>query len=490
MALTVPQGRNVVILLQTDGESDPNYNPPRGIAEAFRAWRDTHPGAKLTVHTIGYGYGAALDTPLLRSIAEVGSGTVNYIPDGSMVGTVFIHLLANLMSAIYTDLTLQIPETGAIESVGFLQSGQKRTFLLRSTEPTFTLVLKAGADVLVSQEVVDLPLTSSAAALETQDRLGLIYELKQSLADAERGIFDPSMIPNMLLAVQSTSPLVADIANPDPNKGQIAKAFANQATFTRWGRHYIPCVISSHENEWAINFKDAASTIYGTPTTRAAIKRGDGIFNTLPPPIATYSAAGPVLSMASVNSAAGPCFLGASLVKMADGSLKRCDQIRAGDIEFGGARIQCVIKTLVPYADVVRLGSNRWGIGQGTAVGGFTLWHPVFMHDAWVFPANIGPVERVTTDAIYNFVLDSSTLESHTGILIVDEMMTVTMGHTVVSPVALHPYFGAREKNKRNILDDLRVQPGWSTGYITWGNIEVERDPATGFICRMSPATS
>ena len=38
---------------------------------------------------VGYGYGKALDMPLLRELATIGNGTVNYIADGSMVGTVF-----------------------------------------------------------------------------------------------------------------------------------------------------------------------------------------------------------------------------------------------------------------------------------------------------------------------------------------------------------------------------------------------------------------
>lgn len=99
---------NVVIILQTDGESDPSLNPPRGIVDTFKSWLDKHSDTQVTVHTVGYGFGSALDMPLLRQIAEAGRGTVNYVPDGSMIGTVFIHLMSNLMSCHYRNLKLQV----------------------------------------------------------------------------------------------------------------------------------------------------------------------------------------------------------------------------------------------------------------------------------------------------------------------------------------------------------------------------------------------
>jgi hypothetical protein len=173
--------------------------------------------------------------------------------------------------------------------------------------------------------------------------------------------------------------------------------------------------------------------------------------------------------MASIHSAAGPCFLGASRVKMADGTQKRCDEIQPGDRDIAGYTIRCVVKTLVPYADIVRL-------NPAAPEGGFTLWHPVFVNDKWQHPADLGHVERVTTDAIYNFVLD----EGH--ILIIDGIMTCTMGHDFTGPVIEHSYFGQRVDGQRNILDDLQETPGWTQGYITWKNVRVSHDAQSGFI--------
>lgn len=495
---------NVAIILQTDGESDPNYNPPRGIAATFRAWLDSNPDVHITLHTVGYGYGKSLDMPLLRELATIGNGTVSYIADGSMVGTVFIHLLANLMSVIYRNLTLQIPEIGYVHRVGFLQSGQTRHFVVElpegQTGDLTVAVRDTTGSVAESTIALDsLEETSGAFALARQS---LLTTLKRELAAAETNTFVNSRCLDALcvgLAAAAPSDpriaaLLTDVRDPDANKGQISKAFDSTSAFLRWGRHYIPWVISSHENEWAINFKDASSlTVYGTDTTRRLVERGDGIFTTLPPPTAScatptsaygygYGGYGgglpgsspglaPLASLASVHSSAGPCFLGASTVKMADGSQKRCDEIRVGDVDIAGHKIRCVVKTLVPHADIVQLGS------QPTAGGGFTLWHPVLVGGTWQHPADLGKIQRVQTDAIYNFVLESGHC------LVINDIMTCTMGHDFTANAVIdHPYFGKRRAGHRNIIDDLAADPGWASGYITWQNVQVENDATTGFI--------
>jgi hypothetical protein len=104
------------------------------------------------------------------------------------------------------------------------------------------------------------------------------------------------------------------------------------------------------------------------------------------------------------------------------------------------------------------------------------MWHPVFYEGTWTHPANIGRIERVYTDAIYNFVLDGG----HT--LDINGITTCTLGHDFVGPVIGHPYFGRREAGQRHILDDLAAQPGWDSGFVTWSNLSVSHDPNTGFI--------
>lgn len=501
-ACTADPTRNVVIILQTDGESDPSYNPPRGIVDTFRTWRDAHPAARMTVHTVGYGFGKALDMPLLRQIAIAGDGTVNYIPDGSMVGTVFIHLMSNLMSVVHRDVRLKIPELGVCEMVGFLQGGQNREFVFPAPGATpFSVTVEAGVHTITLpvSDAAELPYTELNGPV-TAIRQDFVATLRTALSTAEAGdvpagaaalaafvarldaLHDPVCDDRCIVALR------ADIADADKYKGQISKAFASPANFERWGRHYIPSILCEHERQWPTNFKDETAKILGGKTTRDLVLAGDTIFNALEPPkpSATYAYRGSASallaatsSLAATNSAGGPCFLGASRVKMADGTQKRCDEIQPGDVDAAGYRIRCVVKTLVPYADVVKLGSGE---------GGFTLWHPVFVDGRWQFPADVGNVERVQTDAIYNFVLEHTDIvrgvleEDRPGVLIINGIMTCTMGHGFTGPVIGHPYFGKREADKRNIIDDLREAPGWDRGYIVWRNVRILHDSATGFI--------
>lgn len=539
-ACTADKGRNVVIILQTDGESDPSYNPPRGIVETFKSWRDAHPGNRMTVHTVGYGFGSALDMPLLRQIAEAGDGTVSYIPDGSMVGTVFIHLMSNLMSAVHRDVRLKIPELGVCEMVGFLHGGQSREFVYDAppADTAFTVSVEAGAHT-VTVTVED------PATLEVTERDGPVTALRQdflrmiraALAKAEAGdvadaatdidafVATLDALPDFLRSDPYIVALRTDIDDDDKYKGQIVKAFASSISFKRWGRHYTPSIICEHERQWPTNFKDETAKILGGRTTRDLVLDGDAIFNALAPPTpsATHAYRGSAAallsataSLAATNSAAGPCFLGASRVKMADGMEKRCDEIQPGDIDIAGYKIRCVVKTLVPYADVVHLkrGSDKlddlgerisddvvWdaaahGGDEDAEHGGFTLWHPVLVEGRWRHPADVAPNKRVTTDAIYNFVLEHTDIshavleeEDHPGLLTIDGVKTCTLGHGFTGPVIGHPYFGKREVGQRNILDDLREDPGWSRGYITWRNVRILHDAATGFINGMVAET-
>ena len=497
---------NVVLIVQTDGESDPSYNPPRGIVGTFRAWLDAHPGVKLTVHTVGYGFGKALDMPLLREIADAGNGTVNYIADGSMVGTVFIHLLANLMSCAHTGLVLQIPDIGFVERVGFLQVGQTRHVYVAasasaSVSAPLTAYLKNSAGDVIAEVLVP---ATGALATDTDTAFGIcrqsfintvtsmLHACETSMGDLTR--FDAlhaELAANAHHDARITA-LLSDLDDTDPVKGQISKAFASTDAFSRWGRHYIPWVLSGHRAEWAINFRDESSLhVYGTAATRELVARGDEIFLTLPQPTASCQAQaagygglgagllGPAPSLVAVHSSFGPCFLPASTVLMADGSHKRCDQISPGDRVAPHYRIRCVIKTEVSFADIVQLGDRQ---GSPEEVGGFTMWHPVCMGGEWKHPADLGQIQRVATDAIYNFVLD----EAH--VIMLNGVMTCTMGHDMTANAVIdHPYFGKRRPGVRNIIDDLSASPGWDAGYVVWRNVRVEKDQITGLITQMVP---
>ena len=93
---------NIFTVLLSDGE--PNLNPPRGIVPTLKKFLDLEKIPYPNIHVFGYGY--ELDSSLLSEIAEIGYGTYSYIPDCSMVGTVFVNFMASALSAVTNRLSV------------------------------------------------------------------------------------------------------------------------------------------------------------------------------------------------------------------------------------------------------------------------------------------------------------------------------------------------------------------------------------------------
>lgn len=88
-----------------------------------------------------FGYGYNLDTKLLSSITEIGAGCYGYIPDCSMVGTIFVNFLSMALSTYSTLMNIQVHtkkgkflslngQHKSISHLGPVQYGQIRNILL------------------------------------------------------------------------------------------------------------------------------------------------------------------------------------------------------------------------------------------------------------------------------------------------------------------------------------------------------------------------
>ncbi|KAK4099445.1 hypothetical protein N658DRAFT_429985 [Parathielavia hyrcaniae] len=89
------------LLVLTDGV--PNHMcPAQGYVSKLRSMGPL----PATIHTFGFGY--SLRSGLLKSIAEVGGGNYSFIPDAGMIGTVFVHAVANLQSTFANNAKLRL----------------------------------------------------------------------------------------------------------------------------------------------------------------------------------------------------------------------------------------------------------------------------------------------------------------------------------------------------------------------------------------------
>jgi len=128
----------------TDGE--PNKNPPEGNLPALQNYIKKN-GLTSNIHVFGYGYN--LDTLLLTGIAKEGLGSYGYIPDCSMVGTIFVNFLSNTLSTFtnIADLTVRPHHNTKLIAIsgydinpgpiglGGIQYGQSRDILFHFALP-------------------------------------------------------------------------------------------------------------------------------------------------------------------------------------------------------------------------------------------------------------------------------------------------------------------------------------------------------------------
>ncbi|KAG8920795.1 hypothetical protein FRC00_009514, partial [Tulasnella sp. 408] len=138
------------IFLLTDGL--PNVEPPRGHIPMLKLYLESQPKekTKFTINTFGFGY--TLDSKLLSEIAKIGNGHFGFIADSGMVGTNFVHAVANTYATyaegLYVDIEVdddkvakEMEVLGSFEvnkaswgvqvPLGQLQYGQTRDLVVR-----------------------------------------------------------------------------------------------------------------------------------------------------------------------------------------------------------------------------------------------------------------------------------------------------------------------------------------------------------------------
>jgi Mg-chelatase subunit ChlD len=498
----VNPGANNVIIFQTDGESDPSYDPPQGLIKSLEAWKDRHADIKFTLHTVGYGYGDALQSDLLLSVAKKCGGDFYYVPDGSVLAQVAIHLCANLGAITHTDVSLRLDGYDrAFLPVGFLQAGQTRDFILDGQATAVARLFVKSTEIATVSVSADRGDSVNALAHD-------IFECGLSTG-LTTGRLDVAGIKTALGSLATTpyiEALLTDLDHADKYKGQISKGFLPE-NFKKWGKHYLPGVLSGHRNKWPMNFKDECSTFYETPVTKAAIEKGVEIYEALGSIKATFTASGfsayggaatPMVTLSAHGrnctcaqcTGGGGCFTGDTVVRLLRGS-KRMDELRAGDILLDpsnyekGNTIKCVVRYDVDKPQpIVRFGD-----------AGLTEFHPILVDDesgqltvnpdnaVWDHPGHHVRAKPEVLTAVYNLILESG----HMIILLQDShavenrttsewVIACTLAHTFTGLIISHSYFGKPVAGMPHVLEDLMKAPTWDKGYIVCKNTREERD--------------
>lgn len=469
-------GRNLVGMLLTDGF--PNVNPPRGIVSTIKSMPMTNPW---TFHTFGFGYN--LDSKLLQDISEWGNGLFGFIPDCSMVGTVFVNFLANMLTTAVPNMEIRVNtrDTGHIAfQTGPLCLDQPRDFVLEPSSPP--------SSYSIGNEVTERTVTVVEAALDPF--VAAYADYMKAIDDAIRTkTIEPLLRFHTAYAAQSDQKikdLLRDVQSPNESEGQVGMALSY---FQRWGEHYLRSYRTAQKLQVAMNFKDPGLQIYGGDLFHAIQGDGDRIFCDLPAPIpsratptqmlsqtqtlsqtpthhSTYSAS--PISMAVFHNQSGGCFVGSSLIRMSDMSLKQIRYIRPGD------NLWC--PTTNSATNVIALVEcNSYAQTQlMTQLGSLciTPWHPIRLNSGeWKFPADLTSPAPYQLNKVFNLVLDTGHTVEAEGVI------CCTLAHGFQEDKVKHDYFGTSA-----VIHDLTRLPGWSMGFPTFRNLVAIRDPTTNLV--------
>lgn len=421
--LTTCENINTSIVLLTDGL-------PEGTLDAADILRHfgTHPlREKIPITTIGYDYN--LDIQLLTQLAEISHGRYMYVPDVSMIGTVFTHYLANVLS--FEKSVNRIPRQLDVPD----WQGNNDTNLLIS----------------LLQEVIKVC------------NCGNYDKAVEMIKQHHDNIFTDEAVKQ-------------DLLSDDPNMGQIGLA-ASREYYKKWGRFYLPMLLFAHRNNECCNFKDRSVQRYGGATFAALKEAIDHLFSTLPAPKPTQLSEGSVriANMSSLNMSNNICFDGSGMVKLKNGSVVQVSQLQPYDYvetdDHTFKQIRCIItQNIIQAVEVCRV---------KCCINDFliTPWHPVKVDKKWVFPHDLYPRE-LYTGILYNIVLENGTN------LLINDIPVITLGNGISSStgsegneIAYHPYFG------NEIVKDLQKLPEWSIGMIDMTEYKYIRNPGTNLIC-------
>eukprot|EP01124_Arcella_intermedia_P011115 TRINITY_DN1757_c0_g1_i1.p1 TRINITY_DN1757_c0_g1~~TRINITY_DN1757_c0_g1_i1.p1 ORF type:complete len:726 (-),score=160.34 TRINITY_DN1757_c0_g1_i1:68-2245(-) len=494
------QQRLKVVLLLTDGE--PTVVPPRGHIPMLRDFvEDNESAQKYLIFTFGFGYD--LDSALLNDIAKVGNGTYAFIPDCNFVGTVFINSMANLSTTMATDMMIRLKGlegASAVEAVGYRVEKVEDEFVLNAGSLRFgqsqEIVIthpsngKDVPQVAVHLRYLDVhnknelsETTTLTTPLLQKSELLCIHEIRLHAVQKLSQIIQlpikesEKLIKDFIVEIKK-SPVAKNEYILDLTKdleGQVLESVADMTSWNRWGKHYLPSLAWAHLLQQCNNFKDPGVQKFGGSLFKKIQKEADKIFSDIPPPKPTFPSpqpAAPIVSMSTYNDAYGGCFDGECLVEMWDGRMVKAKNIKKGDRvrgPSGAAQVICVVrtKTVQSLAPLVEF------------EGGLkiTAWHPIRINGEWAFPGEIRPLQWVSSEEIFSYVLD----QGHS--VRVNNIECVTLGHNFQEDIARHPYFGSNL-----VIQDLQTMRGWDNGLVELSPA-AKRNPQTGTITALLQPT-
>eukprot|EP01126_Amoeba_proteus_P066604 TRINITY_DN967_c0_g2_i2.p1 TRINITY_DN967_c0_g2~~TRINITY_DN967_c0_g2_i2.p1 ORF type:complete len:396 (+),score=76.24 TRINITY_DN967_c0_g2_i2:409-1596(+) len=313
--------KNATLLLLTDGE--PTETPEGGYLSALenKLERD---GLPCVVHTFGFGY--SMDSKLLAGLAELGMGKFSFIPDCSLVGTVFVNAMSNILSTAANMLTLTLEP---LHGSSFVFDAYGRLGGHQVTRADGKVTLKLGTMIFGQQtnivfQMASLPdpnvqflkvklnyhpvqpnsaenrnkeveLTAWRSLQDDAQVKSHFYRI--SFVDHVREVINFMHLNASTEAHEKLTQLIKLISGDDSLsgndflqnllkdlEGQVTEAISKTDWFSKWGQHYLPSLVTAHLYQQCNNFKDPGIQGYGGELFDGIRSKLDDLFLLLPPP--------------------------------------------------------------------------------------------------------------------------------------------------------------------------------------------------------------
>ncbi|KAI3649024.1 hypothetical protein MP228_006878 [Amoeboaphelidium protococcarum] len=490
-AAKVPHEHFSSIFILTDGVPTDNLD----YRQLIKRQLDQNP-VYGSMSTFGFGY--SLDTKCLKGIALEGCGSYSFIPDASMVGTIFVNALSNArcVYAVNPQLTFSNPNVKVVGdfktnvgqesqtvTVQPLRYGQDTTLVFdikHSSYQPVAITLNFDGINGKHMKVSAVQATANDASLNDHFKVFQIYRAALAVelfavCVQKREIKVPADVESCRTEYELIDNICKDV------EGQVSQALSNDHWYSKWGVHYMVSLGFAHMLQFCNNFKDPGVQGYGGVLFKESVEKLTDLFVSLPAPKpsiqrhASSGRGGSASSAAPVNmsryyNSGGVCFHPDSLVAMADGSKCPIKDIQKGDEvlrDSGIAKVECLVQTVLQqeFQAFVRMGSC------GNLL--ITPYHPVAVDDQiYKFPIECSSdIVLSTVPSVYNIVLtDGNTIS-------IDGVQCVTLGHSIDSGAAKHKYFGSRR-----VVEDLKQLAGYDHGFVSMTSDQICRGK-DGTVC-------
>ena len=429
------------LMLFTDGE--PNINPPMGIVPSLKEVISDIPNVDFTISTFAFGY--QVDSKLMEEISKIGNGIYGYCPDCTMVGTIFVNFMSNILTTIESTIKIEVKNQNQnfnkIFEIGGLYSGISRHqgfYLDKNDFKNTEINLYLGKEKKKSINGIDLT-EKNDDIMDQYFRFRLIKILEEIIESNNKNnensfqkvklLFDE--INKIEKKTEFMKNLLIDLIDDDANHGQVEKAIKEEY-YKKWGLNYLLSFLRFHIVEQCGNFKDQSLKFYSNEDFEKMQKNGNKIFISLPAPENDYDK-GSNISQTNFTqlcyNAYGGCFTGNAFVEMNKGNKKKVKDLRKGDILLNGAEVLCVVENKINKVENVVCINDVC----------FSLYHPIEIKGKWVFPCQYFKVEKKFIDSWFNLVLKNKHEIELNGI------KAITLGHNRTEGILKHPYFGTKK---------------------------------------------